>query len=223
MRMQRRNFLKNTAVTLAASGYLGSDWLQALTTGNETDGHKTGHRSSLSASQRPAREIDLKDAVVVTRPGQLPNAERTAAVILTSELAKRTGIHLRSSTSWPKYKTVIAITSETEVSAWGRAVPMREDGDRPERRPDGYRIYVETGHGAPPVIWILGGDARGTLFGVGNLLRKLDWEQGEIRVSSSLDLATAPVYPIRGHQLGYRAQANSYDAWDASQFEQYIR
>jgi len=221
--MQRRNFLKNTAVTLAASGYLGSDWLQALTTGNETDGHKTGHRSSLSASQRPAREIDLKDAVVVTRPGQLPNAERTAAVILTSELAKRTGIHLRSSTSWPKYKTVIAITSETEVSAWGRAVPMREDGDRPERRPDGYRIYVETGHGAPPVIWILGGDARGTLFGVGNLLRKLDWEQGEIRVSSSLDLATAPVYPIRGHQLGYRAQANSYDAWDASQFEQYIR
>ncbi len=61
------------------------------------------------------------------------------------------------------------------------------------------------------------------MFGVGNLLRRLEWEQGGIRIPSSLDLATAPAYPIRGHQLGYRAQANSYDAWDPAQFEQYIR
>ena len=42
-------------------------------------------------------------------------------------------------------------------------------------------------------------------------------------LSAPVDIATAPAYPIRGHQLGYRAQANSYDAWDAAQFEQYIR
>ncbi len=38
-----------------------------------------------------------------------------------------------------------------------------------------------------------------------------------------LDIRTAPAYPIRGHQLGYRTQANSYDAWSPAQFEQYIR
>ena len=39
----------------------------------------------------------------------------------------------------------------------------------------------------------------------------------------SLDIATSPAYPIRGHQLGYRARANSYDAWDAEKYQQYIR
>ena len=53
----------------------------------------------------------------------------------------------------------------------------------------------------------------------GRLLRELDWAQGELWLGAPVDIATAPVYPIRGHQLGYRAQANSYDAWDAAQFE----
>lgn len=216
--MQRRNFLRSSAAVLAASGYVGPGWLQALRTEDAT-----GPASSQSSRRQPTAGIDLNEAVVVTRPGKLPNAERTAAIVLTEELAKRTGIQLRSSTSWPKDKTVIAITSETEVSAWNRPIPVRKEEDRPESRPDGYRIYVESGKGTLPVIWVVGGDARGTLFGVGNLLRKLDWEKGRIRIQPSLDLATAPAYPIRGHQLGYRAQANSYDAWDASQFEQYIR
>ena len=34
---------------------------------------------------------------------------------------------------------------------------------------------------------------------------------------------TAPEYPLRGHQLGYRPKTNSYDAWDLAQWEQYIR
>lgn len=174
-------------------------------------------------SQQSGEEIDLKDATVVTQPGQLPNAEHAAAIVLVEELFKRTGIRLRTSTSWPKDTTVIAITSEAEVAAWGRAIPKRDAEDRAESRPDGYRIYVETGNGIPPIVWIIGGDARGTLFGAGNLLRMLNWGQGDIRLRSSLDLATAPAYSIRGHQLGYRAQANSYDAWDAAQFEQYIR
>ena len=44
-----------------------------------------------------------------------------------------------------------------------------------------------------------------------------------MRLSPSLDSATAPVDPIRGHQLGYRARANSWDGWDVSQFDRYIR
>lgn len=220
--MQRRNFLKNTAATLAASGYLGPDWLHAMTPGEEPSGNATG-RSSVSPTSQSVASIDLRDAVIVTRPGNMPNAERAAAIVLQEELAKRTGIHLQASTNWPKYKTVIAISSETDVPAWNHAIPVRDLSDKPESRPDGYRIYVESGSGVPPVVWILGGDARGALFGVGNLLRRLNWAQGTIRVPASLDIATAPVYPIRGHQLGYRATPNTYDAWDPAQFDQYIR
>ncbi len=36
-------------------------------------------------------------------------------------------------------------------------------------------------------------------------------------------MATAPKYPLRGHQLGYRPKTNSYDAWDLPQWERYIR
>ena len=217
--MQRRNFLKSSTAALAASG---SGWLCALTNAPETGGQNLALHA-LAPKQPIFAGVDLSKAVVVTRPGQLPNAEHSAAIVLTSELAKRTGIHLTTSTSWPKYKTVIAITSEAAVPTWGRAIPSREIGDQPESRPDGYRIFVETKSGAPSIVWVIGADARGALFGVGNLLRRLDWAQGRISIPSSLDLATAPEYAIRGHQLGYRSQANSYDAWDASQFEQFIR
>ena len=63
------------------------------------------------------------------------------------------------------------------------------------------------------VVWVLGNDARGVLYGVGALLRSLEWSIGEARLPAVLDIVTAPAYPIRGHQLGYRPKANSWDAW----------
>jgi len=156
---------------------------------------------------------------VVVRPGELPNAERTAAVMLVDEI-KRCGVRLRISTSWPAGGPVIAITSGKQVAGWKRAVPTREGGA--ESRAEGYRLYVEQ-NGASPIVWIIGADPRGALFGVGRLLRELAWSQGDLWLAAPVDIATAPAYPIRGHQLGYRAQANSYDAWDAAQFERHIR
>ena len=73
------------------------------------------------------------------------------------------------------------------------------------------------------IVWILGADARGTLFGVGELLRAMRWGPGRGAIPGDLEVATAPRYAIRGHQLGYRQQANSYDGWDERQFDQYIR
>src|SRR5439155_8759828 len=42
-------------------------------------------------------------------------------------------------------------------------------------------------------------------------------------LADGLDMATAPKYLLRGHQLGYRPKTNSYDGWDLAQWEQYIR
>ena len=163
--------------------------------------------------------INLREAVVVTRSGDLPPAEQSAATVLIEEVEKRTGIRLHRSTSWPAGKVVIAIASRTNVTGWGRELPQRTGEGLPETRAEGYRIWVEGGK----VVWVIGADARGTLFGVGQFLRRLDWARGKLTLPRSLDLATAPAYAIRGHQLGYRATANSYDAWDVAQFDQYIR
>jgi len=166
-----------------------------------------------------AASIDLSGAVIVCRPGDLPEAERTAATVLAEEIQKRTGLALPRADTWSAGKVAIVITTARSVAGWGRAIPHRTGPDQPENRPEGYRLLAEDDH----TIWVEGADPRGALFGVGRLLRCLDWAPGRAALPASLDLASAPAYPIRGHQLGYRVQANSYDAWDTARFEQYIR
>src|SRR4029077_15633723 len=70
---------------------------------------------------------------------------------------------------------------------------------------------------------VLGNDPRGVLFGVGRLLRTLRMTAGHVAIDGDFHVATAPAYPLRGHQLGYRPKTNSYDAWDLAQWEQYYR
>ena len=74
-----------------------------------------------------------------------------------------------------------------------------------------------------PVVLIAGNDARGVLFGVGRLLRELRMQRGSVTLNDDLNIATAPKYPLRGHQLGYRPKTHSYDAWDLPTWEQYYR
>jgi hypothetical protein len=46
---------------------------------------------------------------------------------------------------------------------------------------------------------------------------------GSLSVPDDLSVSTAPKYPLRGHQLGYRPKTNSYDAWSVPIWDQYIR
>ena len=177
----------------------------------------------LLADSRNPTNLDLTKATVVVRLGTLPPAEQTAARALVEEVRKRTGLDWPITSLWPKSGVVIAISSGTGDTGWNKTTPRREGADLPENRPEGFRLFAGSGETQPTVVWITGGDARGALFGVGQLLRSLDWAKGSASVPSGLDIATAPVHPIRGHQLGYRAAANSYDGWDAKQYEQYIR
>lgn len=170
-----------------------------------------------------AEWVDLRQAVVVIRDGQIPQAEQSAATALVEEVASRTGIQWQTATQWPNDRPVIAITSVADVPAWNQPIPRRTAADLPENRAEGYRIHVDQDSRRHPVVWIQGADPRGTLFGVGALLRNLIWAEGRTELAAGLDLATAPVSSIRGHQLGYRAKANSWDAWTEQQYDQYIR
>ena len=167
--------------------------------------------------------LDLSQATVVIRSGPLPPAEQTAARVLVEEVKKRTGMNWPVSTGWPERGAVIAISSGAGAPGWPQARPRPTGGDLAELRPEGFRLVLEAQGTPPRVVWIQGADARGALFGVGELLRKLEWAKGKASLPAGLDVATAPVHPIRGHQLGYRHTANSYDGWDDQQFEQYIR
>ncbi|MBT4139361.1 MAG: hypothetical protein HOE48_15680, partial [Candidatus Latescibacteria bacterium] len=72
-------------------------------------------------------------------------------------------------------------------------------------------------------VLVIGNDTRGMLYGVGYLLRKLVMRFDEIMLPDDIDVTTAPVYALRGHQVGYRDKTNSYCAWDVDQWDQYFR
>ncbi len=170
----------------------------------------------------PSSAINLVDAVVLVRAGDLAPGERMAGRILVEEMEKKAGVSWKQATQWPEDSPVIAVTTMDHPLLADRPAPLRTGEELPETKPEGYRIVTDMS-GARPVIWIIGADGRGALFGAGHLLRSLDWLPGAVSLPRPMNVATSPEYPLRGHQLGYRYQANSYDAWDVAAYEQYVR
>jgi len=170
----------------------------------------------------PARALELSNAVIVCAPGASPR-QKQAVRMLVEEAEKRTRIRWPQMTAWPATNVpVIAIGLKSAVRDF--AGPYAE-GLQPPPTPspaEGYRLCVRKAEKNPAAV-VLGNDERGVLFGVGNLLRELRMEQGSVSLRDDLDLTTAPKYPLRGHQLGYRPKCNSYDAWDLPTWEQYFR
>ena len=166
--------------------------------------------------------LDITRATIVVRAGDLPAAEKAAGQVLREELQRRTGIAPELTTSWPQRGTTIALSSSRSVPGWRLTPPQPSAAGAPEVRPEGFRLTI-TRQAEQTIVWVLGADGRGTLFGAGELLRALSWGTGRATIPGDLEVATAPRYAIRGHQLGYRQQANSYDGWDDRQFDQYIR
>ena len=170
----------------------------------------------------PGRALDLRHAVIVSAPDAFPR-QKQAVKMLVEEAEKRTGIHWLQMTAWP--------ATNVPVIAVGLKAALREftgphaEGLRSPPTPnatEGYRLCVRKAETNPAVV-ILGNDERGVLFGVGNLLRELRMERGNVSLRDDVDFTTAPKYPLRGHQLGYRPKCNSYDAWDLPVWEQYFR
>jgi len=162
-----------------------------------------------------AAALDLKNAVVVAPPG-LTAPEKKAAAMLVDEIARRTRIRLPLADTWSGARPAILVCRESGLGALGanfatRLIPAAAGAE-------GYRLQVLDG-----VVLVVGNDARGTLFGVGGLLRQLRMERDAVDAPDRLAVATAPKYALRGHQLGYRPKTNSYDGWSVPVWEQYMR
>lgn len=170
-----------------------------------------------------ANNIDLSRAIVVTRGERASAVEQTAATVLIEEVEKRTGIAWRKSDMFAENAPAIVVTTSLENNAVGKAaVPAALREKVSELKSEGFCVYSED-KGARPIVWIVGADERGALYGVGHLLKKLALQKGSVSFDSAFDASRSPAFALRGHQLGYRDRANSYDAWDDRQYDQYIR
>lgn len=161
--------------------------------------------------------MDLSSALVFASP-HLPNRAEKAVKVLLEEVERRTGIRWEKMDGWVKTnKPIIFLGCEGNVGD----LPFHWGEDFSNLEPEGY--FISAKRSPRPLIVIVGKDERGLLYGVGKFLRKLHWGRGYIELGEELHILSAPRYPLRGHQLGYRPKTNAYDAWTPEQFEQYIR
>ncbi|MFT3945952.1 MAG: hypothetical protein QM763_03170 [Agriterribacter sp.] len=166
-----------------------------------------------------AQPVSLKNAVVNIAPSVPSPMRETVFKVLSEEIAQRTGITLKPSSdraAKPAQTIMIALSSDPALNS---QILSKLDKSGPEFKKEGFRVVSMPDN----TIWITGADARGVLFGAGWLLRNLHMEKGLALLDAPVNHASSPVYAIRGHQLGYRTTANSYDAWDVKQYEKYIR
>lgn len=169
-------------------------------------------------------DVVFDRSTVIVASDRIPNPMRDAGVqVLQDAVEARTAARWAAVTNWPVAGVpVVALALSGEATLLGHAVPKSPSAGAPEHRGEGYRVVREDG-AASSVLWVLGADARGVLYGLGRVLRALSLTPEGLQVPGGFDAASAPAYAIRGHQLGYRNAANSWDAWDVAQFERYIR
>lgn len=181
----------------------------------------TPHGPQQEASSSGAL-LDLRTARIVTAPNA-SKVERNAAALLIDEVEKRTQIRLQSTTQWPSDSTpVLAIGTRASLNSFAGPYAADLSLESGPSGSEGFRIRVRKDRAVPAVL-VVGNDSRGVLFGVGRLLRSLRMSRGRLQFPESLQVSTAPKYPLRGHQLGYRPKTNSYDGWTPALWEQYIR
>src|SRR5688572_29865024 len=107
--------------------------------------------------------LDLTRAVVVAPPG-LAGPEATAVRMLVEEVEKRSLVRWERAEKLPAGDApavVVGPAAAVRDLLAGRANPAPPG-------PEGYDVGT-----AGPVVWVAGHDPRGTLFGVGRLLREL--------------------------------------------------
>ncbi len=172
---------------------------------------------------KPGAALNLGNAVVVPSPN-LTGPENKAVAMLIDEIEKRTRIRLSTGDRWPDAGPAIFVGRQAGLGlvvsplAAPLGASLASSLIPAAAGAEGYRVQAIGDR-----VLVVGNDARGTLFGVGALLRHLKMDRDVLEAPNDLRLASAPRYPLRGHQLGYRPKTNSYDGWSVPVWEQYMR
>ncbi|CAN5460403.1 hypothetical protein BH09VER1_BH09VER1_25440 [soil metagenome] len=154
--------------------------------------------------------LSLEHAIIVV-PVSLTGPENRAIQALREEIEKRTALRLEvASAPAPAGMPVIVVGQATALADFGLEVP----GGAPE----GFSVVADRER-----VVLAGHDARGVLYAIGHFLRALRMGRKKLELALPYAETTAPRYPLRGHQLGYRPLPNCYTGWDVPQWERYIR
>lgn len=168
-----------------------------------------------------AQVLDLSKANIYASKNIPSPVRETAIRILKEEIAQRTAIQLREIDKVGN-QPVIALVISSEKALSGIPVPVNNSEAKPENKPEGYRLFVDQSNGKK-ILWLIAADQRGIIFSIGQLLRTAELSRNKITFDKRNEIATSPKYPIRGHQIGYRNTANSWDSWTMEQYEKYLR
>jgi hypothetical protein len=144
-----------------------------------------------------------------------------AGDMLGDEIDKRTRIGLDVVSKLPG-PTQVAVVIGTHIDLVRNGYEPPAGFEVPAKA-DAYSVWIDTTKRPAATICAAGYDDRGTLFAVGRILRNLKMSRDTVSIDVDYKIATAPRWGLRGHQLGYRAKTNSYDAWDVPIWEQYYR
>jgi hypothetical protein len=180
---------------------------------------------SWALAQSAPDKLDLRNCVVVLSPAASAR-EQKAARVLVEESEKRCGIlwPIQKSTDGkaPAAPVTIYLATQHSAKELGHDLPVAPSAGN-GLEDEGFTL--RSGRSSDGQwITVLGGGERGLLFGVGKLLRQIDFARQQAAVSERLiNLASRPTYKLRGHQLGYRPKTNAYDAWSVEVWDQYIR
>jgi hypothetical protein len=139
--------------------------------------------------------MDLRNAIIVPASDTGAIGRKTAQM-LHEEIEKRTQLRLP-----------VGGSGQTRIVLEKRSGPS-----------EGFTL--RTGNGG---VIVQGNDDRGVMFGAGYFLRRALMGRQRLEIEGGLNFATAPKYPVRGHQLGYRPKTNAYDGWTVPMWDQYIR
>ncbi len=160
--------------------------------------------------------IDFSNTIIVT-PETMGTLENKAVEVFKEEVKKRTAINLKVVNKISGYTEPLIIFSTKSNLNSINNLPKISITDRKE----GFQLILH--NEKRPMILVIGADSRGLFYGMGKLLRILSMEKNRIVAPDTINFNTSPQYAIRGHQLGYRAKTNAYDAWSTKQMDQYIR
>jgi hypothetical protein len=167
-----------------------------------------------------AQSFDFSKASISVSASIASPQKETYIRVIQEEIKARTQLNLVAKVKLNK-EPIIALVLASDKVLGDISVPTLPVNSAAFQK-EGFGITIDLSSGRP-ILWLMGGDARGVLFAIGSFLRKADLNKQRIVVDKTIEMVSAPTYPIRGHQLGYRNTANSWDAWNEKQFEQYIR
>ena len=167
-----------------------------------------------------AQSFDFSKASISVSASIASPQKETYIRVIQEEIKARTQLNLFAQAKLTK-APIIALVLASDKALGDIPVPVLPANSAAFKK-EGFGISIDLSSGRP-ILWLMGGDARGVLFAIGEFLRKADLNKQKIIVDKTIEMVSAPTYPIRGHQLGYRNTANSWDAWNEKQYEQYIR